>query len=210
MSQKSEHIDYLKKKVKEYIQKGETFLERVPNYYGTVLTDETEITAFKTAFLDFKNTYDKKEAINNQKKALTLECHEKQDVSTEEIRALRKLIEASPSCTPAVMEDLGLNNTKRYFETDEQKPELTPKLVAGTPQIKYTKNGFTGIRLFCIINKGEYHYEETVITNVFKDTRPRINPNVPEVREYYAYYIDNGEIVGQKSNTVKIILEAIS
>jgi hypothetical protein len=160
--------------------------------------------------LDFKDTYDRKEAINNQKKALTLECHEKQDVSTANIRELRKLVEASPNCTPAVMEDLGLNNTKRYFETDEQKPELTPKLVAGTPQIKYTKNGFTGIRLFCIINKGEFHYEETVITNMYKDTRPRINPNVPEVREYYAYYIDNGEIVGQKSNTVKIILEAIS
>ncbi|WP_372644491.1 hypothetical protein [Ancylomarina sp.] len=210
MSQKSEHVEYLKKKVKEYIQKGETFLERVSSYYGTVLTDETEIAPFKTAFLAFKDAYDRKEAINNQKKSLTLECHEKQEVSTAGIRDLRKLIEASPLCTPAIMEDLGLNNTKRYFETDEQKPELTPKLVAGTPQVKYRKNGFTGIRLFCIINNGEFRYEETVITNIYKDTRPRINPNLPEVREYYAYYLENDKIVGQKSNMVKIILEAIS
>lgn len=210
MPQKSEHIDYIKKKAQDYLQKGESFLERVPNYYGTVLTDETEIAAFKTAFLSFKDAYDKKEAISNQKKAITIECHDKQEVSTVGIRDLKKLIEASPLCTAAILEDLGLNNSKRYIETDEQSPELTVKLVAGVPQVKYRKMPFKGIRLFCSINKGEFNYEETVISSIYKDTKVRINPNLPEVREYHAYFIDNDSIVGQKSNTVKIILESIS
>lgn len=209
MTQKTEHIDYIKKKEKDYLQKGETFLERIVNYYD-VVASETEVEPFKNAFMAYKDTYEKKESINNQKKAITLECHEKHEVSTASIRNLRKLIMNSPNCTPAILEDLGLNNSKRYIETDEQSPNLTLKLVTGIPQIKYKKMPFKGIRLFCIINKGEYKYEETVITNVYKDTKPRINPNVPELREYYAYYIDNNEIAGQKSNTVKIILEAIN
>jgi len=209
MAQTTEFVDYIAKKEEDFISKVHNFESKIDNYIPILTLDEAKITTLKSHLTGYVDACNKKNALHAEARAATKKCKELLTPLTREIRGTKKDAELSPNCTPAVLEDLGMNNTKRIIDMDTDFPVLSVKPVAGLPQVKYKKTPYDGIRLTCIINNGEAKYQETVTQNFYNDTFPRINPQVPETREYTAYFIKKGKIVGQCSKSVKIILEAI-
>lgn len=201
--------DYIAKSKETYISRSDNFLSKIDAYLPILGLNEADVAKLKELLPKYKEACKRSKDIHMEAIAETIKCVELEAVCTPEIRKVRKLILASSNCTQATIQDLSLNGLRHAVEMDDQSPELTVRLIAGSAQIKYTKLPFDGIRLFCSINNGESHYEETITQNTYTDTKPRIHPGQPEIREYYAYYIKKGKIVGQKSKTVKIILEAI-
>lgn len=125
------------------------------------------------------------------------------------LRGYKKLIDDTPSISPETQLDLGLVNETKNETTNNKKPDLKVKEVGGIPHISYTKYPLEGIILFGKINDGEYDFQTTVKTSGFNDTRPRKNPKLTEIREYYAYYIHNGVKVGKQSEIVRVVLSPI-
>ena len=209
MAQTTEFVDFIAKKEEDFISKVHNFESKIDNYVPILALDETKITTLKANLKAYTDACNKKNALHAEARAATQECKALLKPLTSEIRGTKKDAELSPNCTLAVLEDLGMNNTKRIIDMDTDYPVLSVKLLAGIPQVKYKKTPYDSIRLTCNINKGENKYQETVTQNFFNDMSTRINPQVPEVREYTAYFMKRGQIVGQRSKSVKIILEAV-
>ncbi len=209
MAQTTEFVDFIAKKEEDFISKIHNFESKIDGYAPILALDETKLTSLKANLTAYINACNKKNALHAEARAATKRCKELLKPLTSEIRGTKKDAELSPNCTLAVLEDLGMNNTKRIIDMDTDYPVLSIKLLAGIPQVKYKKTPYDSIRLTCNINKGENQYQETVTQNYYNDTSARLNPQVPEVREYTAYFIKKGKIVGQRSKSVKIILEAI-
>jgi hypothetical protein len=209
MAQTTEFVDFIAKKEEDIISKIHNFDSKIDNYAPILGLDEAKLTTLKTNLTAYVDACNKKNALHAEARAATQKCKELIKPLISEIRGTKKDAEMSANCTLAVLEDLGMNNTKRVIDMDSDFPVLKLKLLAGTPYIKYKKGPYDSIRLTCIINKGEDRFEETVTQSYYNDTRPRLNPQAPEVREYTAYFIKKGKIVGQRSKSVKIILEAI-
>lgn len=209
MAQTTEFVDYIAKKKEDFISKVHNFESKIDNYIPILGLNEAKVASLRanlTAYIDACNV---KNALHAKARAATQKCKELLKPLTSEIRGTKKDAELSPNCSLAALEDLGMNNTKRIIDMDTDFPVLSVKPVAGYPQIKYKKTPYDAIRLTCIINNGEAKFQETVTQCYYNDTFPRINPQEPETREYTAYFIKKGKIVGQCSKSVKIILGAI-
>jgi len=209
MAQTSEFVDFISKKQEDHIKNDYNFISKIDNYIAPLGLDETKINSLKANILAYIDACNEKNALKAKTRAATKKCQELLKPLNQEIRATKKDAELSPNCTESILEDLGMNNTRRIIEMDNDFPKLNVELVAGLPEIKYKKTPYDGIRLTCIINKGESTNHETITQNSYKDNSPRITPNQPEVREYSAYFLKKGKIVGQQSKKVKIILESI-
>lgn len=209
MAQTTEFVDFIAKKEEDFISKIHNFESKIDNYVPILALDEAKITTLKANLTAYINACNKKNALHAEARAATKECKALLKPLTSEIRGTKKNAELSPNCSLAILEDLGMNNTKRVIDMDTDFPVLSVQKVAGLPQVKYKKTPYDSIRLTCSINKGEDKYQETITQNYYNDTYPRINPKVPETREYTAYFIKKGKIVGQRSKSVKIIIEAI-
>jgi len=209
MAQTTEFVDFIAKKEEDFIRKVHNFESKIDNYIPILSLEMAKMTTLKANLTAYVDACNKKNALHAEARAATKKCKELLKPLTSEIRGTKKDAEQSPNCTLAVLEDLGMNNTKRVIDMDTDFPVLSVKLVAGFPQVKYKKTPYDSIRLTCIINKGEAKYQETVTQNYYNDTSPRTTPQEPETREYTAYFIKKGKIVGQRSKIVKIILEAI-
>ena len=208
MGQASEFVDYIAKKEEDFLKKTHNFLSKIDSYAQLLGLDEAKLASLKANLTAYVDACNRKNALHAEARSTTQKCKELLKPLTHEIRGAKKEAQLSPNCTLAVLEDLGMNNSKRIIDMDTDAPELSVKLLAGVPKIKYKKTPYDGIRLFCKINKTEDQYHETISQNHYEDTRARINPQLPEVREYTAYYMKRGQIVGQRSKSTKIILEA--
>lgn len=209
MAQTNEFVYFISKREKEHIKKDYNFLSKIDNYIETLGLDETKVNELKADIMAYIEACNEKNALQAKARAATKKCHELLTPLNQKIRATKKDAELSPNCTSSILENLGMNNTRKIIEMDTDAPELRVHMVGGTPQIKYKKTPYDGIRLTCIINKGESTYRETITQNSYMDNNARVTPQEPEVREYTAYFVKKGKIVGQKSNKEKIILSAI-
>ncbi|MCZ4694564.1 hypothetical protein DWB61_05870 [Ancylomarina euxinus] len=209
MSQTTVLVDFIAKKEEDFISKVHNFESKIDNYVPILALDEAKITSLKAHLKAYVDACNRKNALHAEARAATQTCNELLNPLTKEIRVTKKDIQMSPNCSPAVIVDLGMDNTKRVIDVDIDFPTLSTKSVAGFPQVKYTKGPYSGIRLTCVINNGEKEYQETVTQHYYNDTFPRINPQVPETRVYTAYFMKKGKIVGQRSKPVTFILEPI-
>lgn len=209
MAQTTEFVDYIAKKEEDFLRKTQNFLSKIDRYAPILDLDDAKVASIKTNLTAYVDACNKKNSLHAEARAATKNCNDLLNPLIKEIRGTKKDAELSPNCSSSVLEDLGMNNTKRVIDMDADAPVLSVILLAGIPQVKYKKTPYEGIRLSCTINKGAANYQETVTQNFYNDTSVRINLQEPEVREYTAYYIKKGQIVGQRSKSVKIILEAV-
>lgn len=209
MAQTTAFVDYIAKKEEDFISKIHNFESKIDNYIPILTLDEAKITTLKANLTAYIDACNEKNALHAKARAATQKCKELLKPLTSEIRGTKRDAELSPNCNSAVLEDLGMNNTKRIIDMDTDFPVLSVKKVAGYPQVKYKKTPYDAIRLTCIVNNGATKYEETITQNFYNDTSPRQNTQEPETREYTAYFIKKGKIVGQRSKSVNIVLGAI-
>lgn len=211
MTQIKIYGDYISKSEEDFNAQGENILAKLPVYKDALGLSDERVAEIVKAIQDNKTLSEKKNIIKAQSRSTTKEYEINHTECVKLVRRLRKELVNNPNCTPAVLEDFGLNPGQRIIDTDTQRPKLDVDLVSGAPQIKYTKSVFDGIRLFCKISYGteEKEYEETIIRHTWKDHKARMDPSKPETRYYYAYFVYKGQIVGQKSNVASITMEAI-
>ena len=210
MTQVKVTSDYIAKPEEEFNAQCENILAKLPGYKDILGLSDEQVASITESIQHDKALSEKKNITQAQSRSTTKEYDTNHPACVKVLRDLRKELLNNPNCTPAILEDFGLNPSHRVIDTDTQHPELEVELVSGVPQIKYKKSIFDGIRLFCKIVSGdqEREYEETVTRYVWKDEKARIDPFKPETRYYYAYYLYKTQIVGQKSNVSNITLEA--
>ena len=192
-----------------YSERSDNFISKAPAYItsGVLPQETTEALiaelqkvedARKQKNANLKIAHDSRKEYESDKK-----------VSDKLIREYKKAIDMNSSATPEIKRYLGLVDERKTEESNNKRPNLRVRLVAGVPRISYTKNPMHGIKLYSKINGGEYNFETSVNLSHFDDTRGRTNLKETEIREYYAYYLYNKVKVGKKSNVIRVVLEPI-
>ena len=190
-------------------QKRDNFLGKAPQLItdGLLPKESTEaviqLLEEDKARCDQKNT-DKKTAHDSRI------IHSVGHIPVEKsLREYKKMIDDTPTVTPATKLELGLVNENKTETTNNKKPNLKGKEIGGIPHLTFTKYPMEGIMLYGKTNDGDYDFQTSVKGSNFDDTRPRINPRLTEVREYYAYYIYDGKKVGKQSEIIRVVLSPI-
>jgi hypothetical protein len=125
-----------------------------------------------------------------------------------DIRKLVKTLKANPNYTEAIGKDLGIIGDESTFDATIAKPTLKIVMTGGQATIHFAKGHSNGIRLY-----GK-RASETTFTFLaldthapYHDTRDNFTPGTPELRQFYAYYIDIHDTqYGQQSDTVSVTL----
>ncbi|MFA8434776.1 MAG: hypothetical protein ACEPOZ_09705 [Marinifilaceae bacterium] len=200
--------DFIEKSEEGFDVKSENFCKKIEVYAATLGLTTEQVDGIKGILTGISNARQLKNTKKLETKASIVAYNEQRKYGEVAIRDFKRIIESSANCTPAILEELGMANSKRSVDTDNQQPDLSVRMLAGVPQIRYSKIPFDGIRLWSRINDGPFDFQETVTHNSFDDHRPMLDPTQPEVREYYAFYISKRKIVGQQSKTIRITLPA--
>ena len=114
MAQTTAFVDYIAKKEEDFISKVHNFESKIDNYIPILGLDEAKTTALKTHLTAYVDACNEKNALHAEARAATQKCKALLKPLTTEIRGTKKDAELSPNCTLAVLEDLGMNNTKHY------------------------------------------------------------------------------------------------
>ncbi|WP_372645831.1 hypothetical protein [Ancylomarina sp.] len=200
-------LDYIKKDAKSFQERSDNFKAKIDSYLETFGLTAEQVSPLISVLDEITAANIEKAEINRARMAATLKCTNLHRTGEKLVREFRRLIMLSPNCTDDSLEDLGLKPGVRYIDTDKQAPTLKENQVAGVPQIRYDKSSFDGIRIFCRVGDQENFDKGQIVTQTkYNDIRPRVDPSKPETREYYAYYILKDQIVGKRSNIVKIEL----
>jgi len=209
MSQITITKDFVEKSEEGFELKSNNFSGKINLYAETLGISPEQVAAVLDALKTLSDIREDKIAKRMASKAATINYKTNRKPTEKIVRDFKKLVEASPNCTPEMLEDLGMNNTVKIIDTDTKAPDLHVKMVAGVPHITYEKTPFEGIRLYGRINGGPYDFQCVVAHPYFDDTRERRDATQAELREYYAYFMKNGKEVGLRSKGIKITLEAL-
>jgi len=201
--------DFIESNEEGFAQKRDNFLLNAPKYIesGILPKDATDtIIAELQADETRRNQKNIDQKVSYDSRKIYVSGHNQ---VSKNLREYKKMIDNTPLVTPEIKLELGLVNEDRIENSNNKKPDLKGKEVGGVPHLSFTKFPFDGIMLYGKINDGEYDFQTTVKTSGFNDTRPRKNPKLTEIREYYAYYIHNGVKVGKQSEIVRVVLSPI-
>lgn len=122
------------------------------------------------------------------------------------LRSLNKRIKTHTAYTDAIGADLNIVGSNTAFDTANAKPTLTVTLSGGKVVITFSKEKSNGVKIYCK-RSGEANFTFLAIDthSPYHDNRPNTVANTPELREYYAFYIDNtDEAFGLQSDTIGI------
>lgn len=122
------------------------------------------------------------------------------------LRTLIARIKTDPAYTPAIGTDLGIIASAEYTDFSILKPELIASASGGQILITFKRGHTNGIRLYSARGpEAAFSFLALDTHSPYHDTRGNLAPGTPEVRRYYAYYIDNAdEQVGLQSDIVSI------
>lgn len=192
-----------------FAQKRDNFLEKAPQYIIDGILPKESTEALIVALTEDKMRRDKKNEDKKTAHDSSIVFHEGHPPLEKQLRIYKKVADNNPLITPEIRLELELYSEEKAETTDNKQPDLKGKTVGGTAQLSYTKKPMEGIILYSKTNDGGYDFETTVKDSKFIDTRPRKNPKLVEIREYYAYYIYNGQKVGKQSEIIRIVLNPI-
>ena len=100
---------------------------------------------------------------------------------------------------------LKLKGSGPAFDPTNYKPVITVSLVAGKPQIDFTKLGVDGVAIYCrLAGTGTWRKLAVDTESPYVDTAPLAQAGVPELREYKARGVVNDVEIGQDSDVVSI------
>lgn len=190
-----------------YVDKAIVYKNKLPIYKDVLgLTDE--LIAADIAVMD--DVISKKEtkdiAVANASSKIE-ELNESRSVLTPYMRNRRTQIMSHPNYTKAMGIDLGIDITYTNQDTKDMQPEASITVEGGYPAIKISKQGTDGVRIYSRRN-GETKFSFLDVCNGTKyiDVRPKLDDQLPELREYTFYYIIKGAQVGKESIIYKINL----
>ncbi|WP_372645517.1 hypothetical protein [Ancylomarina sp.] len=200
---------FIETNVVGFSTKRENFLEKAPQLIADGILPKEATEAVIKLLQDDRTRL-------NQKNMDQKTAHDSQIIYSKGhcpvekgLREYKKIIDETPGISPETKIELGLVDENSNESTNNKKPDLKGREIGGSPHLSFTKYPMEGIMLYGKINDGPYDFQTSVRGSSFDDTRPRVNPKLTEVREYYAYYIYKGIKVGKQSEIVRIVLPPI-
>lgn len=135
----------------------------------------------------------------------------KKEVKSDKLgnfRSLNNRIKNLPAYSEAIGADLNIIATTTAFDAANAKPIITATLNGGRVVIGFSKAKSNGVKIYCK-RSGEagFTFLSLDTHSPYHDNRTNIVLGTPELREYYAFYIDTtDETFGLQSDTVSIMV----
>lgn len=131
---------------------------------------------------------------------------ESEDTNVKLIREKIARMKTHEDYTSAMGEDIGAVSNTPDPDLENQKPTLTIKSYAGYVRLKFTKKGFSGVKIFTRL-KGQPGWTFLALdtSSPYDDHRPLTVANQPEEREYMAIGMDGDEEAGEESDIVSVV-----
>ncbi len=125
------------------------------------------------------------------------------------LRAAAKQIKSTMNVPASILALLELTSTGEASldRVAAQAPALAATAERDTVVIKYKKMGHQGLLLYsCRTGETAFSLLGTYTLNRIEDTRPNRVPSQPELRQYYAVYMDKDQPTGSQSATVGVVI----
>ena len=122
------------------------------------------------------------------------------------IRSLAARIKTNAAYTEAIGNDLGIIGSATVIDYANAKPALTVSTSGGQVIVVFKKGPSNGVKLYGRRgSEANFSFLALDTHSPYHDNRPNVVANTPELREYYAFFIDNfDEQYGLQSDIVSI------
>lgn len=186
----------------------ESFESKISIYTSILGLNPAEITATKNIISVHRAAFSNMNSKKQESKSATEENSKTKELSMNELRRIAKLIKASKTYTETIGQDLGMvGSDKSTKETSELKPILKGKQNGNQIIIQFQKDGTDGIKIFSRrANETEFTFLAVDTQSPYTDSRAKLEEIKPEVREYFAFFFEKEDEIGQKSDILKIII----
>jgi len=186
----------------------EVFITNLPIHAPTVGIDPLEVTSVVTILGNHRTTFAEMLSKKAASKAAVADNKLKKKLAVGEFRRIAQKIKASTGYTEAIGDELRIIGPEVVMPPlEEMKPTLKGEVSGGIVEIKWDKQGMEAIAAYC--KRGSevsFSFFEKDVESPLKDDRPKLDPSAPEERNYYAYYVDDDENIGQQSDIVTVIV----
>jgi len=128
--------------------------------------------------------------------------------SVSEIRRLSLLVKGSANFNTAYGDDLGIITPLNKFESSpDLKPKLKVKVNGERVEIKFTKHGADGIKVYSKIGgETKFKFLAHAVHHTYTDKRGKSDNSKPEAREYYGIYFKEDKEIGKESDVVRVVI----
>lgn len=200
--------DFIPKRDGDLDSFEENFINKLELHASALELDAADVTASKAIITEHRTAYSGMNSKRNDSKSATELNFLKKKNANVEIRRMAKKVKASRSYTKAIGDDLGIIGS---LQITPEKKDMKPVLKAGfngqEVVIKYRKDGTDGIRLYSRRgDEKEFQFLGIETVSRCTDNRPKIDPAIPEQREYCAIYLVNYLEVGHRSDVMKVVV----
>lgn len=190
----------------------DTFEENLDNklsMYATILgLNPTEVTVTKNIINTHRAAFSNMNLKKQESKSATEENSRTKDLMLVEVRRIAKLIKSSKTYTDTIGQDLGIIGAeKSLMNSADLKPILKGRQDGQQIIIQFQKNGTDGVKIYSKrASESEFTFLAVDTQSPYTDSRSKIEEGKPEQREYYAYFFEKEDEIGQRSDTFKIII----
>ncbi len=199
----------LRRKRKDFFPKQQAAQINFLNYFVSAFARLAALFGFTTEEVDDmtakanKCETDLADKLAKQEAAQTAAAKFSQTMKDTEkaVRSIAGRFKTHKDYTEETGTDLDIIGEEVIIDTDEMQPELEVKIVGNLPTIKWRKGQAQGVNLYSKRGtEDSFAFLALDTASPYHDSRPNLDPNKPEVRQYYAIYVIEDEEVGQRSD----------
>lgn len=201
-------IDFVKRSDADLDEQEANFNVKLPVHAAALNLDPTEVTSVTAILTGHHTVFAKMISKKAEAKGAVADNVKTKSISVAEFRRIAKKIKASKGYTEAIGKDLGIIGPDvPQPDMDKVKPKLIGIVAAGAATIKFDKGDMEGVKIYS--KRGsETHFTflGTDTHSPYHDNRPKLVEDVPEERQYFAFYFQNDYEVGQQSDIITVVL----
>lgn len=187
---------------------AKTFLERLEKQSAGLSLNAAEVERAKNSLKSFGRSYSKMISLKAESKAANENFYSEKKKTIDVIRKISAQIKSSRSYNSAIGKGFNIiYGHKPVTDFSNHKPVLKVTVNAKIVTIKFIKNKTDGIKLYSK-RLGEKKFTEIgiILIGAFTDKRPKLTGVFPESRDYYAEYFVKNNVVGKRSNVVRVVI----
>jgi hypothetical protein len=150
------------------------------------------INDVEAKYADYKSSVEAKETVA--------------DDSEKEIRKWANKFKTHDAFTNEIADAMQIKSSPSPAAGEDDKPHVTVKTYAGYVRIKFTKKGFTAVKIFVRLKgQTQWKYLATDTNSPYDDHSPLAAASIPEEREYMAIGLVKDTETGQPSDIVSVV-----
>ena len=199
--------DLIPTRYSNFIQVEKNFIEKYRENAQKLGIKESEMDKTIEILEDHIKSYNAMISKRAQSKAATEDHIFRNRKAVKEFRRVAKMITSTRAYSQDIGYALGIIGTQSVEKsTDEFKPVIKLFISGENVYMKFVKSRTDGIAIYS--KRGtekNFSCIDYCAKSPFIDTREKLDPDLPERREYYAIYIKSFKETGNPSSVSKII-----